>query len=177
LVALVGWAEIVEQCVIPQRHELPPMSDVTYLAFTDPRGGSSDSFTLAIAHGEKEVAVLDAIREVPPPFSPESVVTEFAKLLAAYRVSAVYGDHYAGEWPREQFRKAGIPYKVSEQNRSEIYLELLPKIMSGGLSRSTTSACSHNFLALSVERRAAAATASTTLRAPTTMSAMRRPER
>jgi hypothetical protein len=43
----------------------------------------------------------------------------------------VYGDHYAGEWPKEQFAKRGISYKTSEQNRSELYLELLPAIMSG----------------------------------------------
>jgi len=43
----------------------------------------------------------------------------------------VHGDHYGGEWPREQFRKHGVQYKVSEQNRSELYLELLPAIMSG----------------------------------------------
>ena len=34
----------------------------------DPSGGSSDSMTLAIAHRENGSAVLDAIREVRPPF-------------------------------------------------------------------------------------------------------------
>jgi hypothetical protein len=45
--------------------------------------------TLAISHAEKNVAVLDAIREVKPPFSPESVVAEFSALLASYRISSV----------------------------------------------------------------------------------------
>src|SRR5262249_26220900 len=47
----------------------------------------------------------DALREVRPPFSPESVVAEFADLLNRYSVSTITGDRYAGEWPREQFRK------------------------------------------------------------------------
>jgi hypothetical protein len=34
--------------------------------------------TLAIAHREGSITVLDAIREAKPPFSPESIVAEFA---------------------------------------------------------------------------------------------------
>lgn len=33
------------------------------------------------------------------------------------------GDAYGGEWPREQFRKHGIQYQISELNRSGLYLE------------------------------------------------------
>lgn len=40
------------------------------------------------------------------------------------------GDRYAGEWPREQFRKRGIGYKVSERTRSELYCDLLPLLNS-----------------------------------------------
>ena len=56
--------EAVEGCVIPGRHELPPMTGTTYVAFTDPSGGSSSAFTLAIAHRNKDGhVVLDAVRE------------------------------------------------------------------------------------------------------------------
>lgn len=75
--------------------------------------------------------VLDAIRERRPPFSPEQVVTEFAELLKSYRVSSVSGDRYAGEWPREQFRKQGILYNPNERNKSEIYSATLPLMNSG----------------------------------------------
>ena len=44
-----------------------------YVAEVDPSGGSADSFTLAIAHKEHELGVLDCLREVRPPFSPEGV--------------------------------------------------------------------------------------------------------
>ena len=42
--------------------------------------------TLAIAHRQGERAVLDVIREVRPPFSPEATVQEFTELLHAYRL-------------------------------------------------------------------------------------------
>ena len=70
--------------------------------------GANDSFTLAVAHKEGNTAILDAVREVRPPFSPEAVVAEFADLLKKYRINTVEGDRYGGEWPREQFRNAGM---------------------------------------------------------------------
>lgn len=123
--------EIVDARVVPGRYELAPRPGVSYSAFVDPSGGSSDSMTLAVSHREQEKAILDLLREVRPPFSPEGVVGQFAADLKRYRVSKVIGDAYAGEWPREQFQKLGINYKVSEMNRSELYLELLPGLMSG----------------------------------------------
>ena len=71
------------------------------------------------------------MREVKPPFSPEGVVAEFCELLAQYRISSVTGDRYAGEWPREQFRKHGVTYNVSERSRSDLYREMLPMLNSG----------------------------------------------
>jgi hypothetical protein len=121
--------EVVEQCTIHSRIELPPSGK--HIAFVDPSGGQSDSFTLAVAHREKDVAVLDCLREVRPPFSPENVTKEFAELLKTYKIRRVHGDRYAGEWPREQFRKHGIEYKPAEKSKSEIYLELLPMLNSG----------------------------------------------
>ena len=122
---------VVDGLVVVGRHELPPVADLSYRAFTDPSGGSADSFTVAIGHAENEVAVLDCVREVRPPFSPESVVEEFCALLKSYRIGTVVGDRYAGEWPREQFRKRGITYEPSTKSKSEIYLELLPLVNAG----------------------------------------------
>ena len=103
--------EAVGAVVVPERYELPRVSKVRYFGFVDPSGGSQDSMTLAIAHSERGTAVLDAVREHKPPFSPEAVASEFAEVLKAYRVSTVMGDRYGGEWPREQFRKRGIEYR------------------------------------------------------------------
>jgi hypothetical protein len=122
--------EAVDACVVLDRRELPPVEGVAYLAFTDPSGGSADSMTLAIAHREKEVVVLDVLRERKPPFSPEAVVDEFAALLKSYRVGTVQGDKYAGEWPRERFRKAGIGYRPTNKSKSDLYRDMLPALNS-----------------------------------------------
>jgi len=124
--------EPLEACVIPDRYELPPISDVRYVGFTDSSGGSRDSFTLAISHKEKNgVRVLDLVREVKPPFSPDQVCEDFAKILKRYGCRSVTGDRYAGEWPRERFREYGINYKVSKKPKSEIYKDFLPLVNSG----------------------------------------------
>lgn len=78
---------------------------------------------MAIAHEQDGKAVLDCLRERKPPFSPEQVTQEYAELLKSYHVSQVEGDRYAGEWPREQFRKYGIEYKTCESAKSDIYRE------------------------------------------------------
>ena len=122
--------EAVTACVSGSVLERQPQSSWRYTGFVDPSGGSSDSFTLGIAHKENGIAVLDLVREVKPPFSPETVVKEFADNLRRYRVTKVVGDRYAAEWPREQFRKHGVAYHPSERTKSEIYLELLAQINS-----------------------------------------------
>ena len=123
--------EVVEACVIRGVYERPRQANVRYFGFVDPSGGSNDAMTLAIAHREGDSAALDAMRERKPPFSPEAVVTEFSDLLKAYGIASVVGDRYAGEWPREAFRKAGIRYDLAEKTRSDLYRDLLPKLNSG----------------------------------------------
>jgi len=123
--------EVVEGCTAPGRFELPPLPGTRYVAFVDPSGGSADSMTVAIAHADKGTSVLDAVREAKPPFSPEQVVQDFATLLKSYRVSRVTGDRYAGEWPREQFRKQGISYDLAEKPKSDLYRDVLPVLNSG----------------------------------------------
>ncbi|MEZ0002057.1 hypothetical protein [Sinorhizobium fredii] len=122
--------EVVEACVSPGVYERPYVSSNRYRAFVDPSGGSNDSMTLAIGHNEGERVVLDCMREKKPPFSPEAVVAEFVETLARYRITEVEGDRYAGEWPREQFRKKGVNYKLCEKPRSDLYRDLLPRLNS-----------------------------------------------
>jgi hypothetical protein len=108
-----------------------PLDGVNYFGFVDPSGGSSDSMTMAIGHREGERAVLDCIAERKAPFSPDSVVIEFADLLRAYGIKTVCGDRYAGAWPRERFAAHGITYDPADMNRSELYLAFLPILNSG----------------------------------------------
>jgi hypothetical protein len=125
--------EVVDSCTMTGRREVMPLPSVWYCGFVDPSGGSADSMTLAIAHRRNDVAVLDAIREVRPPFSPENVTAEFCALLRGYRVNTVTGDRYAGEWPREQFRKLGVTYQISDRTKGDIYRDALPALNSGKL--------------------------------------------
>jgi hypothetical protein len=85
--------------------------------------------TLAIAHHDDGVAVLDCVREVRAPFQPEAVVEDFCKTLV-YGVAKVTGDRYAGEWPREQFSKRNVTYVPSERVKSDLYRDALPLLNS-----------------------------------------------
>jgi hypothetical protein len=128
--------EVVDSLIIPGQFELPRVSGLSYVAFVDPSGGSSDSMTLAIAHreatdGGASKGILDCLRERKPPFSPDNVVREFADCLRSYNIRRVVGDRYAGEWVAEAFRKVGITYTTSEKTKSQIYGDALPLFNSG----------------------------------------------
>jgi hypothetical protein len=123
--------DAVEAVISPGVFERAPLSNTKYVAFVDPSGGSADSMTMAIGHKEGPVAILDAIRERKPPFSPEAVVSEFGDLLKRYRITKVEGDRYAGEWPREAFKKHGVTYDASARPKSDLYRDLLPRLNSG----------------------------------------------
>jgi hypothetical protein len=122
--------DAVQACIAPGVRERPPQRAAKYIGFCDPSGGSSDSMVLCIAHKEGSTVILDLIREARAPFGPEAIVEEFADQLKVYRCTRVHGDRYAGEWPREQFRKYGINYAVCDESKSELFVGLLPLINS-----------------------------------------------
>ena len=41
------------------------------------------------------------------------------------------GDRYGGAWPEVEFLKHGVTYQPSEKDKSVIYLEFLPLMLSG----------------------------------------------
>ena len=123
--------EVIDGCVARGVFELPPAADVSYLGFVDPSGGASDAMTLAIAHRRGDMVILDAAREIQPPFNPDAATREFSTLLKAYGVAKVIGDRYAGEWVREPFRRHGIDYQLSEAPKSDIYRDALPLFNAG----------------------------------------------
>jgi hypothetical protein len=109
-----------------------------YLAFCDPSGGSSDSFTLAIGHDglndkevERDTLVLDLLAEAVPPFRPEQVVIRFARTLNEYGLGVVHGDAYAGRWVSDAFARYGIRYVRSPLTKSELLLNFVPELNSG----------------------------------------------
>lgn len=124
--------EVLDACVVSGRHELPRVSGMRYLAFLDFAGGSGgDSATLAISHVERNVYVLDAVRERRPPFSPEAVCEEFADVVKAYGLREAVSDRWGGQFPIEQMRKHGVRVEASAKTKSDIYIELLPLLNSG----------------------------------------------
>src|SRR5262245_4432848 len=122
--------ESIEQCVIRGRTELLPAQSLTYVAFVDPSGGRRDQFTVAIAHRSGDKAIVDLVKAWKPPFDPSVVTQECAEVLKPYRVKIIAGDNYGGEWPVGEFRKHGIAYQLSELNRSQLYLALIPVLNS-----------------------------------------------
>lgn len=118
--------EVIEACTRPSQLEILKQSGRRYFAFVDPSGGSADSFTMAVAHKEKEQIIIDVVKTTKAPFNPESVVELYCPILQSYNVKTVYGDAYAGEWPREQFRKRGVEYKKSDLSKSDLFRDLLP---------------------------------------------------
>ena len=123
--------EAVEACVSQGVFERSPDRRFDHVAFIDPSGGRADSMTLAIAHREGETAILDLIREVRPPFNPESVVAEFASELKRYRCGSARMDRYGAEWVRTAFARHGIEARHSDAAKSALYASLLPIVNSG----------------------------------------------
>jgi hypothetical protein len=123
--------EAIQAATVQGRYELPPMPGVTYTAFVDPSGGRKDAATLAIAHKERELAVVDLARRWKAPHDPSHVAADMAAILKSYKVRKVSGDRYGGAWPETEFSKHGISYRPAEKDKSSIYLEFLPMILSG----------------------------------------------
>nr|WP_249150474.1 hypothetical protein [Bradyrhizobium sp. JYMT SZCCT0180] len=129
--------EALDACTSPGVLERSRVQGIQYAAFVDPSGGASDSMTLAIGHSQlapdrkTSLAVLDAVREITAPFSPDAAVAEFATLLKSYGIRSVRGDRYAAEWVTEAFKKVGIAYRPADLSKSEIYRDFLPRLNSG----------------------------------------------
>jgi len=152
--------EAVDAAVVPGRLELPPVEGVSYVAFTDPSGGASDSMTLAIAHKENGSAVLDVIREVRPPFSPETVTQDFAETLRRYRVGSVTGGTARNGWPNASARPAS-PTARPRGRSPTCTASCSPQSTRRASSSSTTPSCSPSSAASSAVPPAAARTRST----------------
>jgi hypothetical protein len=110
--------------------ERPPEPGVSYVAFADMSGGSKDSLALCIAHldADGETAVVDLVRERPPPLDIEGTISEWGPMLERYGIAAVTGDRYARQLTWEVWARGGIAYEFSALSASEIFLEALPVI-------------------------------------------------
>jgi hypothetical protein len=130
--------EALDAALVPGRIELPYVASLTYHAFLDFAGGGSggggDSATCGIAHAHQHdgqvVAILDVIREVRPPFSPDTVCADFATLLKSYGCIRATADRWGGQFPVEQMLNHGVDVQPSDRSKSDIYKEFLPLLNS-----------------------------------------------
>jgi hypothetical protein len=130
-VAIFLPREVVEAVVVKNRKQLLPRSNIKYAGFADMSGGRSDSASLAIAHHkDRRKVILDYVREWRPPFSPYSVAGEMTSELNRYNLKTVTGDRYSAEFVVQAFKNRNVIYRTSEFNKSQLYLELLPRICS-----------------------------------------------
>lgn len=123
--------EDLDAVISDGRRELPYIPNMQLFAFVDPSGGKSDDMTLSIAGREPDGQIVQVcVRAKKAPFNPAACVKEFAETLRAYNLHQVTGDRYSGNWVQESFLAEGIHYEVCEQNKSQLYLEFLPLIMT-----------------------------------------------
>ena len=122
--------DVIERTVVKGRLSLPPR-DRRYVGFVDISGGRSDDGTLAIAHYENRVVIVDRVERYKPPFNPLAVVDAMAEILRTYGIRKVVGDNYSAEFVARAFDACGVRYTKSEKSKSDLYLELLPRLCSG----------------------------------------------
>ena len=111
----------------------PAEAGVSYHAFVDMSGGSSDDAVLGVAHRERDGrVVLDALVDQGgrPPFDPNAAVARFVAVLREYRISRVTGDRHAGRTFAAQFEQSGISYAVADRNKSQLYEAFEPVLNS-----------------------------------------------
>ncbi len=105
----------------------PPQPEVTYAAFVDMSGGSSDSCALAVDHTEGGVRLVDGVWDQGqrPPFNPKDAIARFVGVLQAYRIARVLADTYGTKAPtldfRREFEARGIAYVASPLSKPELY--------------------------------------------------------
>ena len=126
-------AEVLEASTGDYRERMPT-SGTVYRAFGDISGGQRDASAVSVAHAEQERIIVDAVRAWPAPHNPEQAIAEAAAFIKTYGCMSITGDRYAGQFPEQAFRRHGVWYEVSTLDRSALYRELLPRVLSGAVT-------------------------------------------
>jgi hypothetical protein len=120
-------------CSVPGRRELPPRPGVLYAFGADFAGGSGgDASVVTAAHKEPDgLIVLDFVREWRGRHDPAQVVAETAAIMRRYGGTVLWGDKYGAEWVVSACAQHGIAYVHIDENRSQLYAEMLPLVNAG----------------------------------------------
>jgi hypothetical protein len=129
----------IEQATIHDRRELPPVQGKQYSAGCDATGLSdsptADAFTLSVCHRENDLVIQDVLRgwkkSRQTNVDLDGIVSEIAAILQRYGLYDVHGDRYSGQWVVEAFRKAGVTYTQTDNDKSFYYLEMEPLFAQG----------------------------------------------
>ena len=125
----------VEQLAKLTRSEPPALpydGRFKYYAYVDPNGGGADGFSMAIAHKENNLIVVDLVTERIK-MNPANVVREYCTILRKYFIHEVTGDRFSGHWVEQEFLRHGIKYNFSKHNRTELYSDFLSVANSGSI--------------------------------------------
>ena len=103
-----------------------------YWAFVDMSGGSKDDAVLCIGHLEDGTIVIDLIEKQAgkPPFNPRDAVRKFIGILPDYHIKSLWGDNYAAETFKSDWRDAGLRYTVCPR-ATELYEAFEPVLNAG----------------------------------------------
>jgi hypothetical protein len=124
--------DAVMACVAKGVIERAPVPGTAYECFVDMSGGAQDSAALCIGHlaAGKETIVLDCLREIRAPHSPEAACAEFADVMRTYNLVSATSDKYAASWPVEQFSRYGVLLRPEAAPKSALYSTLLASLNS-----------------------------------------------
>lgn len=129
-ISLLLPREVIESTVVKNRFELLPQSFNHYFGFVDVSGGRSDDAGLAIGHKENSKVIVDFVKRYKPPHNPYEVISLICEELKRFGITKVTGDNYSAEFVKQAFESQGIKYEKSQLPKSQLYLELLPRICS-----------------------------------------------
>jgi hypothetical protein len=129
--------ELIEKCIDSGINERPVLPGVQYLAYCDSASGTGrDSFALSIGHRsrdkDRDVVVIDLIREQRPPFNPLTTIEAVCEHLRRFGIREISGDQY-GKPHISTFARHGITYRIPRDDTSAVYLHSLPSWVSGSV--------------------------------------------
>jgi hypothetical protein len=117
---LSGASPTVDNKSARRGHPVPKWRDITGHHEISPNAARIDGNRIVVTAG----------RYWPPGSNPESMYAELAQFVRQHGCSAITCDAYGADLAVTVLRRYGVHHMQSETHRSELYLELLPRVLS-----------------------------------------------
>jgi hypothetical protein len=147
--------DLIEGAIDRGVTERPYQPGTRYVAFDDAAEGVSatgDSYTAAVAHRDGDMVILDWAIEFRGKFNTASVTKQIADALHRYHIREIVGDCHARGFSTNEYARHSIRKQDCDLDRSELYLEILPRFGAGRVRLLDNPRLINQFCAL--ERRA-----------------------